>query len=350
MIASLYPEIIHILVRNSLFIKKVEDFKGKCIAVGPKLSGTESNAITVLEASGITPNEVQLINMPFENSINALRKNEVDIVFITAGIPSGAVKAATSNGAYLFELQPDILQRIIDKYPFFFVNNILPGTYNNQDNEITAIGVSALLIGRTDLDKTTIHKLVNSLFNNKILISKFDSKAKDLDLGTVFKGNTIPISEGANNYYKEKGLYRKAIYQKLLNYFLIVLIVFIFIMAFKKRRTIKFFFKTKEILRVFVFLLLVWCFGSTILYFAEHRINESYSTLWLSFWAGLVNLINFGTKEPFTATGRITMVIISVLGLGSVAWFTGEVASIYVHKRMTGGRKKMETMHDHYVC
>ncbi|MBI5123669.1 TAXI family TRAP transporter solute-binding subunit, partial [Candidatus Roizmanbacteria bacterium] len=53
-IASLYTEAVHILIRNPLLIKKIGDFKGKRISIGPEGSGTESNATAILEAAGIT--------------------------------------------------------------------------------------------------------------------------------------------------------------------------------------------------------------------------------------------------------------------------------------------------------
>jgi hypothetical protein len=62
-LASLYLEAIHIVVRNPLHIRKMDDLKGKRVSVGPSGSGTESNARLLLEASGIALDEIRLLNL-----------------------------------------------------------------------------------------------------------------------------------------------------------------------------------------------------------------------------------------------------------------------------------------------
>jgi TRAP transporter TAXI family solute receptor len=75
-ISSLYTEAVHIIVRNPLYIRKIEDMKGKRISVGPKGGGTESNALTVLEASGLTQDEFKLLNLSFDEGVKAIRENK----------------------------------------------------------------------------------------------------------------------------------------------------------------------------------------------------------------------------------------------------------------------------------
>lgn len=350
-IASLYTEAVHILVRNPLHIRKIEDFKGKRISIGPEGSGTESNALAILEAAGITSNETQILHLHSEDSIKALNEGKVDIVFFTSGYPSDIVKIILQNkSAYFFKPNPEILQRLIDIYPFFVITAIPPGTYPNQDEDITTVGVTALLIGRSDLDNNLVYIFTQSIFTNKTVIANYHKKGLDIDLKSVFRGVAIPISDGAKQFYDEKGVYKKELYRKIaMNYGLPVLLIALFIFAITKFNKIKFFFKKREIARVFVGLLLIWILGSIVMYYSEHKINENYSNLLLAFWSALINWINFGAKEPFTYTGRITAITMTILGVGGITWFTGTIASIFVHKKLTGGRRGIEKMKNHYV-
>ena len=349
-ISSLYTEAVHILIRNPLYIKNIADFRGKRISIGPPGSGTESNARAILEALGITESEFILLNLNFEDSITALKENKVDVVFITSGVPSDAVKKMLAlNIGYLFEIKSDIVQRLIDVEPFFIVTTIPAGTYNHQDEEITTIGVSALLVGRTDLDDALVYNLTKLIFTQSKGIAQFHEKGKDISLKSALKGATIPIAHGANRFFKEEGLYRREIYKKVLNYLFILLLIMALIVAVIQRRKIGFFLRTKELIRVFALLFLTWILGSYFLYFFEHKLNENYSTVLISFWSGLVNLIQFGSKEPFTPTGRTISIVMMVLGVGGIAWFTGEVASIFVHRKLMGGKRRMEKMKNHYV-
>lgn len=350
-IASLYTEAVHILVRNPLHIRKIEEFKGKRISIGPEGSGTESNALSILEAAGITSNEIQILHLNSEDSIKVLNEGKVDIVFFTSGYPADIVKIILQNkSSYFFEPNPEILQRLIDIYPFFVITAIPPGTYPNQDEDITTVGVTALLIGRNDLDNHLVYTITQAIFTNKTVIANYHRKGTDINLKSVFRGIAIPISDGAKQFYDEKGVYRKEMYRKLtMNYGLPGVLILLFTLAVIKFKKIKFFFKKREMARIFVVLILVWILGSIVLYYSEHRINEYYSTLSSALWSGLVEWISFGRKEPFTIIGRTTTVIMRILGAGGIAWFTGQVASMILHKKLTGGRRGIEKMKNHYV-
>ena len=350
-IASLYTEAVHILIRNPLYIRKIENFKGKRISIGPEGSGTESNALAILEAAGITLNEIHLLHLSLEDSIKAINESKVDIVFFTGGYPVDALKSIMQNkSAYFFEPNPEIFQRLIDIYPFFVVTTIPPGTYANQYEDITTVGVAALLMGRNDLDHHLVYTLTKSIFADKAVIANYHKKGLDINLKSAFKGVAIPIHDGAQQVYNEKGLYKKELYRKIINnYVLPALLILLFVIAIIKFKEIKFFFKKKEIARIFVILILIWISGSIILYYSEHRVNENYSNLFLSFWSGLINWINFGAKEPYTFTGRTTAIIMTILGVGGIGWFTAQIASIFVHKKLMGGRRMIEKLKDHYV-
>jgi len=106
---------------------------------------------------------------------------------------------------------------------------------------------------------------------------------------------------------------------------------------------------SREIARVLVVLLLIYFFGSMTHYYAEHKINDNYSTIFLAFWSTLINWVNFGSKETYTLIGRTTTTIMMILGVGGIAWLTGQVASFFVHEKLIGGRRMIEKLKNHYV-
>ncbi len=208
--------------------------------------------------------------------------------------------------------------------------------------------MTALLIGRKDLSDILVYNLTKSIYANVKVISQYHPRGSDIQLTSALKGAAIPIAQGAISVYKEKGLYRKERFNIVVNCLFVVLLVITLIGSFFYRKKIKHFIIKKDIYRVIVFLFLTWICSSFVLYYVEHKLNENYSTLPLSLWSGLVTFIRFGSKEPFSPIGRIISVIMMILGAGGIAWFTGQVASIYVHKKLIGGRK-MEKIKNHYV-
>lgn len=346
-IASLYTEAVHILVRNPLSLRNIEGFKGKRISVGPEGGGTESNAIALLETAGITVNDVNLLHLDLQDSISAMQEGKVDILFLTSGYPSKAVKTITQNKlATLFEPNPDINTRLVENFPFFVITTIPVGTYAYQDEEITTIGVPTLLLGRSGLDDQLVYALAKSIFSNVSTISKLHPKGADIALDSALKGIAVPLQSGADQFYSDKGLHRP--YKEFGTYIFVIFILIVMIYAGNKyKQTILHFIKTKDIARVLVVIVAVWLIGSVTLYFAEHKINENYAGFVQSFWSTLINWVNFGQKEPYTATGRATATIMMVLGVGSVATLTGAIASVLIEKRRLKGNNM--DWKNHYV-
>lgn len=345
-IASLYTEVVHVIVRNPLYIKKIEDFRGKRISLGPTGSGTEINAHAVLESAGISQNEFEALNLSFDESIRAIRENRADIIFITSGYPSDAVNKMLENGdAYLFELKSDNIQRMIESRSYFVVTNIPAGTYPHQDEEMTTIGIAALLVGSSSLDATLIYNLTKSIFSGREVISQYHPTGKRITLNSALRGITSPIYEGSIKFYKEQGLLKNEFYKKIFNYSLVLVFLLLLVVAILNKNKVVIFFRRQKIGRIFVILLLVWFVNAYVLYFAEHKINDNYSSVFMSLWSGLVNLINFGSKEPFTNTGRTASTIMMILWVIGIACFTAQMAAYFVNYELKGKRK----MKNHYI-
>lgn len=64
-LATLYPETIQIVTLDKSGIKSLNDVKGKRVAVGAAGSGTEANARQILEAYGITYDDIKVQYLSF---------------------------------------------------------------------------------------------------------------------------------------------------------------------------------------------------------------------------------------------------------------------------------------------
>jgi len=332
-LAVLYVEAVHIFVRNPINIKKLEDLRGKRISIGPAGSGTAANAIVLLEAAGVTANEFQLIQQSIDESLTALRLGTVDVVFFTSGFPSPVVaELLESNTVYLFEPNPEIYERLVKVYPYYRIVDIPSGTYTIQEGDVTSLGVTAILVCRRDLSDGVVGKLLKAIFSNPQDLKKFIKTHVTLNLATVHE-EIVPTKEGAKDFYISRWIYFKNKLIIILNYIVICLIILgiIYITVRFRKRV---FFKKHEVTKIILALLVIWILGSIILYISEHKFNENYGNLLLAFWSSLINWFSFGQKEPYTLIGRITSSVMLVLGVGGIAWLTGEIASIFVHKKL----------------
>ena len=86
-IATLYPEVIQVVATKNSGIKSVADLKGKRVCVGDAGSGTEANARQVMEAYGLSFDDLGKVeNLSFGDAATAMQNGTIDASFTTAGV------------------------------------------------------------------------------------------------------------------------------------------------------------------------------------------------------------------------------------------------------------------------
>ncbi len=349
-VAPLYTEAVHILIHGALYVHRVEDLRGKRVAVGPAGSGTEANATQMLGAAGLTLSDVNARHLSVEEAMAALRRGELDAAFVTSGVPSAAVTGVLEDRtAILLEPDRDFLERLRNIFPFYLNKNIETSDYPRLDEQVTTAGVQALLVGRSDIPEATIDHLVRAIYSSRELTKKFrlptsGEGASDLE---------IPLFEAARSYLRLQSLLHQ---NELLLVIGVVLLVLglVFWASYTQRRSRK---RSRrdgyQLLRAGITLAFIWIAGSILLFRAEHRINDNYATVWRSLWSGLITIYSLSGKEPLTLEGRVVGIAMFILGLGVLLWIIERVASHYVEEKIIplirGGFARVQRMKDHYI-
>ena len=113
-LATLYPETIQIVTTAKTGVKTLADVKGKRVAVGAAGSGTEANARQILEAAGITYDDIKVQYLSFGEAASALKDGNVDVAFVTAGFPTAAIQdLATQHDVVLLPVDAAMADKLI---------------------------------------------------------------------------------------------------------------------------------------------------------------------------------------------------------------------------------------------
>ena len=196
--------VLYIGEKGESDIKSIADLKGKTVSVGDAGSGTEFNARQLLDAYGLSFNDIKVQNLSFGDSAEALKDGKIDAFFCVAGAPTTAVvELATTNSIHVLSVDEDKMQVLKSKYPFYTEYKIPAGTYKGVDNEVTSAAVKATFIVSDKLDEDTVYQMTKAIFENKSKIAH--AKAEQLDPKFAVEGITIPFHPGAQKYYKEVG-------------------------------------------------------------------------------------------------------------------------------------------------
>ncbi|HBR03223.1 MAG TPA: C4-dicarboxylate ABC transporter substrate-binding protein [Ruminiclostridium sp.] len=202
--AGCYAEVCQIISNSS--ITSIEELKGKRISVGDVGSGCEFNAHQILEAYGMTFDDIEVHNLSFNDSATALKDDKIDAFFCVAGAPTTAVvELATTNTVNLLEVDDEHAVALIEKHPFYTQYAVPGNSYKGITSDVKTVAVVATYIVSDKLDEDLVYQMTKALFENSSEIAIGHPKGSELNPQYSISSISIPIHPGAEKYYKEIG-------------------------------------------------------------------------------------------------------------------------------------------------
>jgi uncharacterized protein len=207
-IAGLYPESIHFVTRKDAGIESISDLKGKRISLDEQGSGTLVDARIILQAYGLTEDDVQAEYIKPSPAVAKIQAGELDAFVITAGYPVGSVaELCAGAGCEIVPIDGPEVDQLIKTYPFFQKDVIPAGTYEGV-KETPTVSVGAQWVVGEEVDEDLVYGITKALWheNARHLLDSGHSKASAITLETALNGIGIPLHPGAKRYYREVGL------------------------------------------------------------------------------------------------------------------------------------------------
>lgn len=209
MIANLYPESVHLVVKKGSGIKTVADLKGKRVALDEPGSGTLINARMVLNAYGVKEADIKPEYIKPNQAGDKLKDGALDAFFFVGGAPAGAIAELASGGAgiELVPLSGPQAEALRKSNPYFSVDNIAAGTYKDVGATQT-LAVGAQLVTSAKVDTETVYQITKAMYSDATqkTLAAGHAKGKFITKENAVQGVGIPYHPGAEKFYKEAGL------------------------------------------------------------------------------------------------------------------------------------------------
>jgi TRAP transporter TAXI family solute receptor len=204
-IAPLYPNLTHVLVREGESITSVADLRGRRVSVGPGGSGTEQLARHVLEAYGLSYDDVDERFLSFTESASALADAAIDAAIITVGYPASAVLEATTTGRVrLLPIDSAHTQILADRYPYYSPGDIPAGTYPGQDSAVATFAVMNWVVARDDLPADVATNVLDILADELDQLRQAVEIAGQIRLTNLYAA-PIPLHDAARAWLDARG-------------------------------------------------------------------------------------------------------------------------------------------------
>lgn len=207
-LASLYVESMHLVVRGDSGIERVEDLRGRRVSVDSRGSGTQIDALMILESHDLEADDLHAFYVKPEQAIRLMAADELDAFFIVAGYPTPSVHEVTSQqGARLLPIAGPPVDTLLERYPFFSRDIVPAGVYPGVPATPTVAVVAQWLVHER-LDATLAHDITAALWHPtaRPLLDTGHAKGAEITLGTALDGLGIPLHPGAERFYRESGL------------------------------------------------------------------------------------------------------------------------------------------------
>lgn len=205
MLGNVYPEVLQIVATEESGIETVEDLEGKRVDVGPPGSGTALAAEAVLEAYGISMDDIEPFNSTFEDAATKLGDGQTDAAFAVLAVPAGSIEqVATTNDIRLVQFGGDGLEQLQEDNPSYSTLDIPADTYNGQDEEVTTVTNWATLYVRGSMSDDLAYNLTKEMYERAGEIGHDVGEQVQLDTALEGQG-AVDLHPGAERFYEEEG-------------------------------------------------------------------------------------------------------------------------------------------------
>ncbi|MFC4248153.1 TAXI family TRAP transporter solute-binding subunit [Natribaculum luteum] len=196
-VATLYPETITIVTLAGSNISSLEDLSGATINTGDLGSGTQVNALQILESVGITDFTEQ--NASFSQASEQLANGDVDAAFVVGGWPVGAIEdLATTNDIAIVPVEGENREAVKEAASWFSDDTIPGGTYSGVDEDVETVAVQAMIATHSDVPADTVETVTAAIFDN---LGELTIKTDFITVDSAQDGMSIELHEGAATYF-----------------------------------------------------------------------------------------------------------------------------------------------------
>ena len=211
-IANLFPEDMHLVLPEGGKLDGLADLKGKRVGIAQAGSGTQIAVERILEAFGITRDNIEEAELNNTQSAERLADGQLDAFFYAAGTPvSAMIQLDSTKGMELYSFTDEEVDKAIEAVPYYVPSTIPAGTYPGVDYDVNTIAVNATLVTHPEQPEDLVYDITEALWSDtaRKLLDSGHAKGKQIKLETALtgiEGLDVPLHPGAERYYREAGL------------------------------------------------------------------------------------------------------------------------------------------------
>lgn len=205
-LASLYANMVQIVTLDSSDIRSLADLRGHRVSVGAPGSGTEVNAQQILNANGLTYDDIDEQRLNFNETADALANGDIDAGFWSVGAPTSSIlNLATTQSIRMIPLSDAEMAAAVGANPIFARTMLPGGIYNGVADAVPVVGVPNVLVVSADMDEELAYQITRAMFENIADLQAVHPAANQTTIAFTLDATPVPLHPGAIRYFEETG-------------------------------------------------------------------------------------------------------------------------------------------------
>jgi hypothetical protein len=193
----------YVFARRGSGIRRIEDLRGKRVAVAPRTGASELFTRIVLRAYDMTYADMHVEFQPFNEMGRLFAEGANDaMIIVSAGTARDIAAPSQPNTPLVLPIADRIITALRAEYPFVKPVVLPPDELPKDSLPVHTVGVDSLLICRKDLDEEIVYQLTREFFSWPETATRYTA---DLSLAAAAP---IPLHPGAARYYREQEILR----------------------------------------------------------------------------------------------------------------------------------------------
>lgn len=207
-VANLYPQYFQVVVLADAGINKIEDLKGKSIAVQTRGNTAEAISQHILQAHGLSYEAMGKVNFmaSYNDAVALLKDGHAQAFTLGTTIPASSVMdLATSRDIKLIPIT-DAGLAAMKKINAGYNKVVVPAnTYPKQTKDEPVIGYSTHFITQCKLPEDKVYAVTKAMATHVADMAAVNKAMAKLTPQAMAEDIGVPLHPGAAKYYREVG-------------------------------------------------------------------------------------------------------------------------------------------------